>query len=84
MTAKEIYLKTMQFNWIKFVLGLATILISTVLFAILMGIGWLFGDGVSGIMLIIWLSATGVVRFVIMHYFGYLVKADMWQSSLLQ
>lgn len=75
MNAREIYFKTMPFNWIKLGLGLATVLISAVLFAIIVGIGSLFGSGGSGIGIIIWLIATGIVRFVIMHYFGYLVKA---------
>lgn len=75
MTAKEIYNKTMPFVWAKLTLGGATVLISIILFAILMGIGWLFGDGGMLITLIIWIGATSVVRFVIMHYMGYLVKA---------
>ncbi len=75
MTAREIYSKTMSFNFAKLLLGLATVIISAVLFGIFLGIGLLFGDGVEGFMLLLWLSATGVVRFVIMHYFGYLVKA---------
>lgn len=75
MTAKEIYSKTMPFNIAKLLLGLATVGISTVLLVILMGIGWLFGDGGMGITLLIWIAATGVVRFVLMHYAGYLVKA---------
>jgi len=76
MKPNEIFRKTMPFVWAKLVLGLATVLISTVIFAVLMGIGWLFNnEGVFGIMFLIWLSATGVVRFLIMHYMGYLVKA---------
>lgn len=75
MTAKQLYSKTMAFNYAKLMLGIATIVISIVLFGILMGIGWLFGDGVTGIMLLIWIGAVGVVRFALMHYMGYLVKA---------
>ena len=48
---------------------------SVVLFAILMGIGWLFGDGGMGLCFLIWIAGTGVIRFVIMHYMGYMVKA---------
>jgi hypothetical protein len=66
----------MPFCMAKLMLGIATTVISAVILAVLMGIAWLFGsDGVTGIMLIIWASATGFVRFILMHYFGYLVKA---------
>lgn len=75
MTARSIYSKTMQFVWLKLLLGIATVVISAVLFGVLVGIGSLFGDGGTGITLIIWLCATGVVRFALMHYFGYMVKA---------
>ena len=75
MTAKQIFSKTMPFVWAKLLLGLATVLISVVLFAVLMGIGWLFGENGMLISFIIWISATGFIRFAIMHYMGYLVKA---------
>ena len=76
MKPREVFSKTMPFCWAKLLLGLATIVISIVIFAILMGIGWLFNSGgVFFIMLIIWLIATGFVNFIINHYMGYLVKA---------
>ena len=75
MTAKQLFKKTMPFVWAKMVLGGITVGVSVILLAILMGIGWLFGDGGLTICLLIWIGATGVVRFVIMHYMGYLVKA---------
>jgi hypothetical protein len=76
MNASQIYRKTMPFVWTKLVLGLITVAVSIVLFAIMMGLGWLFhSDGVSVIMFIIWVSAVGGIRFVLMHYLGYLVKA---------
>ena len=56
-------------------LGFLTVVISTLIFGIFMGMGWLFGEGITGIMFLLWLGATGVVRFVVMHYMGYLVKA---------
>jgi hypothetical protein len=66
----------MPFVWAKLLLGLATVLISAVLFGILMGLAWLFdSESVGVVMFVIWISAVGVVRFIIMHYFGYLVKA---------
>ena len=75
MNAKDIYSKTMPFNMAKLLLGLAMVGISVILLAILMGMGWLFGDGGMLVAFVIWLGATGVVRFIIMHYLGYLVKA---------
>lgn len=75
MTVKQLFSKTMPFNMAKLALGGATVLLSAVLFAVLMGIGWLFGDGGMGIAILIWIAGTGVIRFVIMHYMGYLVKA---------
>lgn len=75
MTAKQVYQGTMPFSMAKLALGAVTIVLSAVLFAILMGIGWLFGGGGTGIAIVIWVGGTGVIRFVIMHYMGYLVKA---------
>lgn len=66
----------MPFVWAKLLLGLATALACVILFAILMGLAWLFNsDGVTGIMLLIWLGVTGVIRFFLMHYIGYMLKA---------
>ena len=60
---------------VKLALGGATVLLSVILFAILMGIGWLFGDGGMVVTFIIWIGGTGVIRLALMHYAGYLVKA---------
>ena len=76
MKPREVFAKTMPFCWAKLFLGLATIVISIVIFAVLMGIAWLFNsEGAAGILIIIWLVATGFVNFFINHYMGYLVKA---------
>ena len=76
MKPREIFAKTMPFAWAKLLLGLATIVVSIVIFAILMGIAYLFqSDGVFIVMFIIWIGATGVVNFIINHYIGYLIKA---------
>jgi len=57
-------------------LGLATVAASAVLFGILMGLAWLFNsEGVAVIMFLVWLGAFGVLRFIIMHYIGYMLKA---------
>ncbi|MDR3299036.1 MAG: zinc ribbon domain-containing protein [Candidatus Accumulibacter sp.] len=76
MKAGDVFAKTMPFVWAKLLLGLAAVLISAALFGILMGLAWLFNsEGVTGIMFLIWISAIGVVRFVLMHYIGYMLKA---------
>ncbi len=75
MKSGELFRKTLGFAMAKLLLGGATVLISVVLLVILMLIGLLFDEGGVAICMIIWLGATGVVRFAIMHYFGYLVKA---------
>ncbi len=75
MTSKQLFSKTMPFIWAKLALGGAMVLISVILLAILMGIGWLFGEGGMLVTFIIWVVLVALVRFVIMHYFGYLVKA---------
>jgi len=76
MKAGEIYSKTMPFVWAKLLLGLATVVASIVILAILMGIGYLFNSsGVYFFMFLIWLGAVGAINFVLNHYIGYLVKA---------
>jgi hypothetical protein len=76
MKARELYNKTMPFAWAKLMLGLATTLIAAVLFAIFWGLALLFNSGgVAGFIFIVWLCAVGFVRFVLMHYLGYMVKA---------
>ncbi|MDR3120626.1 MAG: hypothetical protein LBU58_04750 [Clostridiales bacterium] len=76
MKAGEIYSKTMPFVWAKLLLGLANAVAAIVLFAILMGIASVMNSGSAAfILFLVWLAATGMVRFVLLHYFGYLVKA---------
>jgi len=75
MTAKQLFNKTRPFCMAKLALGGATVLLSVILFAILMGIGWLFGDGGMVVTFIIWVGGTGVIRLALNHYLGYLVKA---------
>jgi len=76
MTAKEIFMKTLSFGWMKLGLGLLNIVIDIALFAILMGISVLSGsEGVGAVMLLVWLVLAGIVNWVLNHYIGYLVKA---------
>lgn len=75
MKAGQLFRKTLPFCWAKLLLGGATVLICGILLAIFMGLGWLFGENGMVICILIWLGSVGAVRFLIMHYFGYLVKA---------
>jgi hypothetical protein len=76
MTPGGLFFKTMPFAWAKLLLGLATVALSVIIFALLMSIAYLFkSDYVFLFMFIIWLSATGAVNFILNHYIGYLVKA---------
>ncbi len=75
MKAGTVFRKTLPFSLAKLLLGTVTILISCILLAILLGIGSLFDGGGLFVCILIWCGAVGVIRFAIMHYFGYMVKA---------
>jgi len=75
MTAKQLFSKTKAFCMAKLVLGGATVLIAAVLLAMLVGIGWLFGNWGMVIGVIIWFWVLRGIRLVMMHYGGYLIKA---------
>ena len=65
----------MPFVWAKLLLGIATVVVSVIILAILLSIAWLFESiGVGFVMVIIWLGLTGIVRFIINHYIGYMIK----------
>ena len=75
MTAKQIFKKTRPFCMAKMALGAITVLLSTIVFLILLGIGWLFGDGGIFVEILLWVGATVGIRKLLMNYVGYLVKA---------
>ncbi len=75
MTSKQLFKKSMPFCMAKLGLGAATLLIDGILLALFMGFGWLFGESGLIIGFIVWCAAIPVVRFALMHYLGYLVKA---------
>ena len=76
MKAGKIYSQTMPYVWAKLALGVATVVISAILFGLLMGLSLLFGSsGVGIIMFLVWIALTGAARFLIMHYIGYMIKA---------
>lgn len=76
MNAKQIYMKTLKFVWMKLGLGLGTVLASAILLALCTGLGMLFNSSTALVFLLVfWLAGTKVMNSLIMHYFGYLVKA---------
>ena len=75
MTSKQVFRGTMPFIMAKLALGGVMVLVSALLLAILMGIGWLFGDGGIFVGILIWCGCIGGIRFALMHYVGYLLKA---------
>lgn len=75
MKPNRIYQKTMLFNWLKLALGLGTVLVCGLLFALLMFLGSLLGESGAVVMFFIWLAASGTIWFIGMHYFGYMIKA---------
>lgn len=75
MGAKEIYTQTMKFNFMKLGLGAATIAASAVILVIALAIGALFGGVGVSVSLMIWLGLYNVLRFFLMHYVGYMLKA---------
>ncbi len=76
MSASTIFSKTMKFAWMKLGLGLATAVISVLLFLILTGIAMLFkSEEGLGYGIIIWFFLSIAVYYIVNLYFGYLVKA---------
>jgi hypothetical protein len=76
MKAGEVYRKTMQFCWLKLLVGVLHIVVAGILFAILMGLSMLFkSQSVGVVMLLVWLSLLGIINFIFRHYLGYLLKA---------
>ena len=75
MKAGKLFTKTLPFCWAKLLLGGAMVLILGIILALCLGIGYLFGDEGIVVGFLIWCGAVGVVRFAVMHYLGYMVKA---------
>jgi small-conductance mechanosensitive channel len=76
MKAGEVYRKTIQFCWLKLLVGILHIIVAGVLLAILVGLSALFkSQSVTVVMFLIWLSLLGTINFIFKHYLGYLLKA---------
>ena len=76
MSTNQIYGKTMKFVWLKLGLGLIMTVISIVLFAIIMGICSLIGGSTIFAGACIWIILFSGIYAVVMHYFGYMLKAS--------
>ena len=66
----------MPFVWAKLILWLITIVASIIWFAILALIATAANNGgVTFFIVILWLGGTRLAHFILMRYFGYLIKA---------
>ena len=76
MKARDIFVKTLPFVWAKLLLWLVTVAVSAAWFAVLALIASAAkNSGVTIVVFILWCCGTGAARFILMRYFGYLVKA---------
>jgi len=75
MKAKDIYFGTMKFVWLKLGLGAAVTVASIILLALCMLLGSAFGGGGIYVLFLIWVILTDLIYKVVMHYFGYMIKA---------
>lgn len=75
MKTKDIYFGTMKFALLKLAMGAGITLAAVILFALMMLLGALFGEGGVYIMLMIWIALVAGIYNLAMHYFGYMLKA---------
>lgn len=75
MSSSKIFASTFKFVLAKLALGGAYMLAVSILLVLLMLVGALLGGTGIGIMFVLWACIAAVLRFFLMHYFGYLVKA---------
>lgn len=75
MKTREIYRGTMPFVWAKITIGLLVIGIGCLLAVLLGGLAWMINtEEYTIILFLIWIVGMCLVRFIIMRYFGYLIK----------
>jgi len=76
MKAGTIFIKTLPFVWAKLLLWLITIAVSIAWLAILGFIANAIGNsGALAVLIVVGLVGVRLARFIIMRYFGYLIKA---------
>lgn len=75
MKTNQIYGKTLKFVWLRLGVGLLITVISIALFALIMGICALIGGQTIFAGACIWMILTSGTYKLVMHYFGYMIKA---------
>lgn len=76
MKTFDIYKKTLKFVWLKLALGGALVLGALVLGGLFFLIAAIAkSEGLSVVLLLLWIIAIALMDNVITHYFGYLIKA---------
>lgn len=75
MKTKDIYFGTMKFALLKLAMGAGITLAAIILLAIMMLLGALFGGGGVAVMFLVWLASVAGIYNLVMHYFGYMLKA---------
>ena len=76
MTAKEIYMGTMRFNWMKFGISVLTFVLSCLALAVIIGVLSVIGGGfIYLIGFVFWLGIVQGIRFFLRRALGYIVKA---------
>jgi hypothetical protein len=77
MKAGSVFTGTMQFCWLKLLVGVLHIIVAGILAAIALGL-WMIlpKSGVVALVLIVgWCSLLGIINLIFKHYLGYLLKA---------
>lgn len=69
-----VFRKTIIFSWLKLLLCFAYIVLCTVLFAVLVGLGSLASDVLAAVMFVVWIPLCAVVYYTFRQYLGFLVE----------
>lgn len=75
MKAKDVYLKTMKFVWLKLALGGAIFLFAFLTMFLFIWLGSLGGGSGIVMALTIWMILVGAVYGLVQRYIGYLINA---------
>lgn len=75
MKASQVYAKTMKFVWLKLALGMAVVVASAILGAIMFGIAAATGGDLFGVMLFLWIIISVGGFGAVNRLVGYMLKA---------
>ena len=75
LKAKDVYLKTMKFVWLKLALGGAIFLFAFLTMFLFIWLGSLGGGSGIVMALTIWMILVGAVYGLVQRYVGYMIKA---------